>query len=133
MTIRVTPIGGEPVELPEETECIPDHLLHGRAPGPNATIAVMALDGARCVATVRINGRSPTQAASTTLAGAAQYPYPQVFVHIGDGWPLCTVETWRQRAERLERELDQLKTLRQLHRMAKEAAPGMPYMKDIGK
>jgi hypothetical protein len=32
----------------------------------------------------------------------------RAFVNIGDAWPLCTVETWRQRAERLERKLEAL-------------------------
>lgn len=34
---------------------------------------------------------------------------PNAFVHIGDRWLHCTIETWRQRAERLEQELATLR------------------------
>ncbi|HZL94961.1 MAG TPA: hypothetical protein VFB99_15005 [Vicinamibacterales bacterium] len=77
--IRVMPLGGEPVELPEDTACY-------------------AQQGTSDFETARGTGHARML---ETVVGHRRL----VFVHIGDAWPLCEIETWRQRAERLEREL----------------------------
>lgn len=126
--IRVTPIGGEPVELPEETECIGHHDRHGEV---IEVLDVDSSDGEDGDTTARVRfpksaypGQVEFRLVSTLTRATLSRPY---FVHVGDTWPLCEIETWRARAERLERELEALKTLPQMHVLGKEAAA--PYMK----
>lgn len=95
-TIRVTPIGGEPVELADETACI----AHRADDGERLHYVTASAELAKIITTT---GGYDTRAV-WRLAQFCERP-ASAFVHIGDTWPLCTVESWRQRAERLEREL----------------------------
>lgn len=106
MTIRVTPIGGEPVELAEETRCIGHHDRHGEV---IEVLDVDSSDGEDGDTTARVRfpksaypGQVEFRLVSTLTRATLSRPY---FVHVGDAWPLCEIETWRARAERLEREL----------------------------
>lgn len=102
-TIRVTPIGGEPVELPEDTACTAAFTSDG------ASLTVRAIrenaSGVRLAITDERHARKVESLGDFARAGR------EAVVHIGDAWPLCTVETWRQRAERLERELEAVQRL----------------------
>lgn len=99
--IRVTPIGGEPVELAEDTlaiECRATDLrveVNG-TPVPFATILVRVFG---------TGGAAREHRFAQPLHHIAHHHGSRHFVHIGDAWPLCEIETWRARAERLEREL----------------------------
>lgn len=94
--IRVTPLGGAPVELPEDTQCVARLL---RTDG-NITFVI------RGVASVTQTNGADDMSRYVWRLDVALDAAPQAFVHLGDAWPLCTIETWRERAERLERELD---------------------------
>lgn len=98
-TIRVTPIDGEPIELPEDTRAVgatKPYCLLGRLVG------VPSDDGNQTALLFPDGSREPRN------ISRLQYlcdEYKQAYVHIGDAWPLCRVETWRERAVRLEGEL----------------------------
>jgi hypothetical protein len=100
MTIRVTPIGGGPVELPEDTPCIACIPRYAEL----ASIIVHECDGE--YATVEPMPGVLDQRAQLELGAVCDDGATRAFIRIGDAWPFCTIETWRQRAERLEQGLE---------------------------
>lgn len=95
--IRVTPTDGEPIELPEDTECVPTSPPFGKFIGFEFGIVQLECYDGTAYA------REPS-----TLAVILDNGWRDAYVRIGDAWPLREIETWRERAERLERELAKL-------------------------
>ncbi len=123
-TIRAMPLDGSPaVELWEGTAQIDRHDAENSGvgwPGDDQTIEVLSIDGtpalpdevARAWVRVRsVDGRKTIETTRfvTTLAHAIfasldddESPRDEHFVQIGERWVCCWLETWRERAWRLE-------------------------------